>query len=137
MRLDLLVNDFVYRATTDRFIVLFEEHFRRNYVHVQDVARAFIFGIEEFNSMRGNAFNVGLSTANLTKKELCERIKIQIPEFFVTSAPIGEDPDKRDYVVSNERIESTGYRTRHSLRDGIDELIRSFAVIRDVGYRNS
>jgi nucleoside-diphosphate-sugar epimerase len=99
MRIDLLVNDFVYRAVNDRFVVLFEAHFKRNYIHIRDVARAFIHGIEHFDDMKGRPFNVGLSDANLSKAELCDRIKLQIPSFVYLEAPVGEDPDKRDYIV--------------------------------------
>lgn len=136
MRLDLLVNDFTYRACTDRFIVLFESHFKRNYLHVRDVARAFLHGIEHFDAMRGGPYNVGLSDANLSKRELCERIQAQLPSFVFIESAIGKDPDKRDYIVSNEKIERAGYRTAHSLDDGIRELIKGFAMIRNTKYSN-
>ena len=109
MRIDLLVNDFVYRAMNDRFVVLFEAHFKRNYIHIRDVARAFIHAMDKFAAMNGRPFNVGLSDANLSKAELCERIKAHVPNFQYFEAPVGEDPDKRDYIVSNSRIEATGY----------------------------
>lgn len=130
MRLDLLVNDFVYRAVLDRFIVLFEAHFKRNYIHVRDVARAFLHSIEHFATMKGGAYNVGLSDANLSKAELCSRIKAQLPEFVYLEAPIGQDPDKRDYIVSNAKIEATGYATAYSLDNGIRELIKGYRMIR-------
>jgi len=136
MRIDLLVNDFVYRAVTDRFIVLFEGHFKRNYLHVRDVARVFLHGIENFATMRGRPYNVGLSDANLSKIELCERIAAQLPSFVFTEAKIGEDVDKRDYVVSNERVEATGFRTAHSLDAGIAELIKGYRMIRNSVYGN-
>ena len=136
MRLDLLVNDFTYRAYTDRFIVLFESHFKRNYIHVRDVARAFLHGIEHFGTMKGGPFNVGLSDANLSKRELCERIQGHLPSFVFIESAIGADPDKRDYIVSNEKIERTGFRTAHSLDDGIRELIKGFAMIRSTKYSN-
>lgn len=136
MRLDLLVNDFTYRALTDRFIILFEEHFRRNYIHVRDVASAFIFGIQNFEQMKGEPFNVGLSTANLTKRELCEKIKEFLPEFYIESAKIGEDPDKRDYLVSNDKIESLGWSANHSLEYGIQELIKGYQIIQPNGFNN-
>ena len=104
MRLDLLVNDFVYRACNDKFIILFEGHFRRNFIHILDVVRVFNFGLENFPKMKGSTFNVGLSNANLTKIELCEEIKKQIPEFFYHEAKVGKDPDKRDYIVSNKKL---------------------------------
>ena len=136
MRLDLLVNDFTYRAYTDRFIVLFESHFKRNYLHVRDVARAFLHGIEHFESMKGGPYNVGLSDANLSKRELCERIQAHLPSFVFVESAIGQDPDKRDYIVSNEKIERTGYRPAYSLDDGIRELIKGFAMIRNSKYSN-
>jgi nucleoside-diphosphate-sugar epimerase len=137
MRLDLLVNDFTYRACFDRFIVLFESHFKRNYVHVRDVARAFLHGIDHFDTMKGGPYNVGLSDANLSKRELCERIQSHLPSFVFIESNIGTDPDKRDYIVSNEKIERTGYRPAFSLDDGIVELIKGFAMIRNSRYSNA
>lgn len=136
MRLDLLVNDFTYRAVTDRFVVLFEAHFKRNYIHVRDVARAFLHALRNFETMRGEAYNVGLSDANLTKRELCEEIRRQVPDFTIVEAPVGEDPDKRDYIVSNEKIERTGFRPRVSLSEGIAELIKGYQVVRRNQYGN-
>lgn len=136
MRLDLLVNDFTHRAFMDRAVVIFEGHFKRNYIHVRDVARAFIHGIENFDKMKNNAFNVGLSDANLSKLELCEEIKKQLPQFVFLEAPIGEDPDKRDYIVSNEKIEKTGFKPQVSLQHGIQELIKGFSIIRNSKYSN-
>jgi nucleoside-diphosphate-sugar epimerase len=136
MRLDLLVNDFTYRACTDRFIVLFESHFKRNYIHVRDVARAFLHGIERFDAMKGEPYNVGLSDANLSKRELCEKIQAHVPAFVFIESAIGRDPDKRDYIVSNEKVERAGYRTAYSLDDGIRELIKGFAMIRNTKYSN-
>lgn len=136
MRIDLLVNDFVYRAVKDRFIVLFQAHFKRNFVHVRDVARAFLHGIANFETMKGMPYNVGLDDANLSKWELCERIRAQVPDFTFIEAEIGEDPDKRDYIVSNERIGGTGYAPAHSLDDGIAELVKGFTMIRNTIYGN-
>jgi nucleoside-diphosphate-sugar epimerase len=136
MRIDLLVNDFVYRAVNDRFVVLFEAHFKRNYIHIRDVARAFMHAMDRFDEMSGRPYNVGLSDANLSKAELCERIKAQLPSFVYLEAPVGEDPDKRDYIVSNSRIEATGYKPAYSLDDGIRELIKGFHMIRDRVYGN-
>lgn len=136
MRIDLLVNDFVYRAVTDRAVVLFEAHFKRNYIHIRDVARAFIHGIAEFESMKDQAYNVGLSDANLSKLELCCRIKQYLPGFVFLEAPIGEDPDKRDYIVSNDKIERAGYRPAFSLDDGIRELIKGYRMLRNSTYGN-
>jgi nucleoside-diphosphate-sugar epimerase len=136
MRLDLLVNDFTYRAVTDRFIVLFEAHFKRNYVHVRDVARAFLHALGHFDAMRGQAYNVGLSEANLSKMELCEEIRRQVPDFCVMESPIGKDPDQRNYIVSNDKIERTGFKARVSLQEGIAELIKGYQVIRRSEYAN-
>ncbi len=136
MRIDLLVNDFVWRAVKDRAVVLFESHFRRNYIHVRDVAKAFIHGIENYHTMRGGAFNVGLSSANLSKWELCERIKTHVPAFVFLEAPIGEDPDKRDYIVSNAKIEATGFVPEWTLNRGIEELIRGYSMLRNSRYAN-
>lgn len=130
MRLDLLVNDFTYRACHDGSIVLFEENFKRNYIHVQDVVKAFLFGIENIEKMRGEAYNVGLSSANLSKRELCERIKKYVPSLYIHAAPVGKDPDQRDYIVSNEKIEALGWRPSKTLDAGIAELVDAFKIIR-------
>ena len=129
MRVDLLVNDFVHRAVTDRAVVLFEPHFKRNYIHVRDVARAFLHGIDRFETMRNQVYNVGLSDANLSKLELCQQIQRHLPKFVFLEAPIGEDLDKRDYIVSNAKIEATSFRPAHSLDDGIRELIKGYAML--------
>jgi nucleoside-diphosphate-sugar epimerase len=137
MRVDLLVNDFVHRAVTDRCLIVFEGHFRRNYLHIRDVARVFTHALGSFDSMKGRPYNVGLSSANLTKLELCAEIRKQIPSFVYLEAPIGEDPDKRDYIVSNERIEATGFSPAFNLQDGIAELRRAYQVLRVRGYSNA
>lgn len=136
MRMDLLVNDFTYRAYKDRFIILFEEHFRRNYIHIRDVAKAFLFAINQFDKMKGEPFNVGLSSANLTKRQLCEKIKEYIPDFYIHSAPIGEDPDKRDYIVSNEKLESLGWNPDYTLDMGIPELLKGYKILRPNRFAN-
>jgi len=136
MRIDLLVNDFAYRAVHDKFIVLFESHFKRNYIHIRDVTRVFLHGITNFDSMRGNIFNVGLSEANLSKKELCEAINIHAPDFMFIEAPIGKDPDQRNYIVSNEKIEGTGFKPVHSLDAGIQELIKGYTMIKNTKHGN-
>jgi Nucleoside-diphosphate-sugar epimerases len=136
MRIDLLVNDFVYRAVNDRAVVLFEPHFKRNYIHIRDVARAFLHGLDRFETMKDRPYNVGLSDANLSKWELCERIRHHLPRFVFLEAPIGEDPDKRDYIVSNARIEATGYQPAHSLDDGIAELIKGYRMLRNAVHGN-
>ncbi|MBA2260397.1 MAG: SDR family oxidoreductase [Acidobacteria bacterium] len=136
MRLDLLVNDFTYRACTDRFIVLFESHFKRNFIHVRDVARAFLHAIDNFEPMRGGPYNVGLSDANLSKRELCERIQAHVPSFVFSESNIGKDPDQRDYIVSNEKIERTGFAPMFSLDDGIRELVKGAVMIQNRRYSN-
>ena len=136
MRLDLLVNDFTYRAVNDRFIVVFEGHFKRNYIHVRDVARAFIHAIDNFEAMKNEPYNVGLSDANLSKLELCEAIKKHVADFVYLEASIGEDPDKRDYIVSNEKIEKTGFKPAYSLDMGIKELIKGYTIITNSKYSN-
>ncbi len=136
MRTDLLVNDFVLRAIRDRYLVIFEGHFKRNYLHIRDVARVFLHGIENFENMKGLPYNVGLSDANLSKVELCHIIKKRIPDFTFFESPIGEDPDKRDYIISNERIEKTGFKTKYSLDDGIEELVKAFNILRSSGFSN-
>lgn len=137
MRLDLLVNDFTYRAVNDRAVVVFEGDAKRNFLHVRDVAKAFLHAHENFDSMSANAFNVGLSNANLSKLELCAKIQEYVPDFVYLTAPVGEDPDKRDYIVSNVKIERTGWTPDHSLDMGIQELIRGYRMIRDdARFRN-
>lgn len=136
MRIDLLVNDFVYRAMQDRAIVIFEGHFKRNYIHIRDVVRAFLHGIANFEKMKGQPYNVGLEDANLSKIELCEVIKKHLPKLVYLEAPIGEDPDKRDYIVSNARILATGFAPEWSLDRGIEELIKGFTILRNSIYSN-
>lgn len=136
MRIDLLVNDFTYRAVHDRFVVLFESSFKRNYIHVRDIARVFIHGIEHYEKMNGQIYNVGLSEANVSKMELCQAIQKQVPDFTFLDAPIGKDPDQRNYIVSNEKIEATGYQPQMSLDAGIRELIKGFTMIRNTKYGN-
>jgi nucleoside-diphosphate-sugar epimerase len=136
MRLDLLVNDFVYRAVYDRFIILFEAHFKRNFIHVRDVANAFIHGMTNFDQMKNEPYNVGLSDANLSKKELCQEIQKHVNDFHFMESEIGKDPDKRDYIVSNEKIERTGYKQKVSLSEGIQELIKGYQIIKRNQYAN-
>jgi nucleoside-diphosphate-sugar epimerase len=136
MRLDLLVNDFTYRAVYDRFIVLFEAHFKRNYIHIRDIARVFIHCLENFEDMKNQPFNVGLSDCNISKRELCEEIKKQVPEFHIVESEIGRDPDKRDYIVSNKKIESKGFKPKFSLQFGISELIKAYNILKRNQYAN-
>ena len=136
MRLDLLVNDFVYRAVNDRAVVIFEGHFKRNYLHVRDAANAFLHAIANFDKMRGRAYNAGLEDANLSKLELCTEIQKQLPHFVFLEAPIGEDPDKRDYIVSNARLLESGFRPHFDLSQGITELIKAYQIIRNSRFSN-
>jgi len=136
MRLDLLVNDFVYRAVSDRAIVLFESHFKRNFIHIGDVARVFLHGLDHFDAMKGRPYNVGLDSANLSKWELCERIRAHVPGFVFFDAPIGQDPDKRNYVVSNARIAATGFEPEWTLDAGIEELIKVCRIVRRSAHGN-
>lgn len=136
MRIDLLVNDFTYRAVNDRFVVLFESQFKRNYIHVRDVTRAFQHGLKNFEKMKGQVYNVGLSDANVSKKELCEHIQKQVPDFVFIDAPVGKDPDQRNYIVSNAKIEATGYKPEFSLDRGIEELIKGYKMINNRLYGN-
>lgn len=135
-RLDLLVNDFVYRAVYDRSVILFESTFKRNFIHVQDIARVFIHGINNFEKMKNQVYNVGLKEANLSKKELCEKIKKFIPDFTYLESSIGTDPDQRNYIVSTEKIDKTGFVPQHSLDDGIQELIKTFTILGNKKYSN-
>lgn len=129
MRLDLLVNDFVYRAVTDKFLVLFQSQFKRNYIHVKDIARTFRFICDNYDTCRGQAYNVGLSTANLNKLELAQAIKQYIPALTIIEEEFAEDFDKRNYIVSNEKLEGIGWSPMYTLHDGIQELIQGYKMI--------
>ncbi len=128
MRTDLLVNDFVYKSYFDGYLVLFEPHFKRNYIHVKDVANSILHMIENFNKLRGNIFNVGLSNANLSKLELANRIKKFIPELVIKIESFKKDKDKRNYIVSNKKIENSGFKPSHQLNDGIKELMKYYST---------
>lgn len=136
MRIDLLVNDFTYRALRDRALLVFEGHFKRNYIHIRDVALGFTHAMAHFDRMRNEVYNMGLSEANLSKIELCERIKAHVPAFVYVEAAVGEDPDKRNYIVSNAKLEATGWRPQHSLDSGIVELVKGYRMIRNEIYSN-
>ena len=136
MRLDLLVNNFVYRALTDSFLILFEGHFKRNYVHVSDVVKMFMFGIENPDLVRNQIFNFGLSEANISKVELCEKIKRFIPNFVFQEDEFAKDPDQRNYIVSNKRIEALGMSARVTLDEGISELIKGLGMFTSYPYTN-
>ena len=136
MRLDLLVNDFTHRAVKDGAVTLFEGHFKRNYIHVRDVSKAFRHGLDQFDSMKGDIFNVGLSDANVSKLELCEIIKKEVPHFTITEAELGKDPDQRNYIVSNAKIEATGFTPDMSLTHGVQELVKGLTMLRNARYGN-
>jgi len=136
MRMDLLVNDFTYRALYDRFIVLFQPHFKRNYIHVRDVSSAFLHVINNIDKMKNNVYNLGLSSANLSKSELCEKIKSYINDFVIMTNDFAEDIDQRNYIVSNEKIEKNGFHPEFSIDDGIVELIKGYKIIKNNKFTN-
>lgn len=137
MRLDLLVNDFVYKAVTQGFLVLYEQHFKRNYIHIEDVARCFCYCIDHFDEMKGEPYNVGLNEANISKGELALKIKEHWPRLYIHAAEIGEDPDKRNYIVSNDKINRKGFIAEHSLDDGIEQLIRAYRMLTNTNFYNA
>ncbi len=135
-RLDLLVNEFVYKAFNDGYIVLYESHYKRNYIHIRDVAAGFIWAIENWDKVNGNVFNLGLSDANLSKLELCLKIKEFLPNFHIDLAEVSKDPDQRNYIVSNEKIESKGFKAKISIEDGIEELLKAYQILNINQYSN-
>jgi nucleoside-diphosphate-sugar epimerase len=136
MRIDLLVNDFTYRAVRDRAVVIFEGHFKRNFIHIRDVSKGFLFGMRNFDRMKNEVYNMGLSEANLSKLELAAAIKKEVPNFTFLEAPIGDDPDKRDYIVSNAKLEATGWAPEHGLDMGIRELVKGYRMLRNEIWSN-
>lgn len=136
MRLDLLVNNFVYRALTDGFIVVFEGHFKRNYIHVLDVIQAFNLALSNEKEFKGEIFNVGLSEANISKIDLCRKIQTIIPSFTYLEAPLGKDPDQRNYVVSNAKIEGIGFNPLVSLESGLQELVKGLKMFNHKPFTN-
>lgn len=134
-RLDLLVNDFTYRAYYDRAVVLFEADFKRNYLHIEDATDAFLFAMEN-SSIAGNCFNLGLSEANLSKRELCDLIKTVLPEFVYFVSEIGEDVDKRNYIVSNKKIENAGFKAYRSVKQGVQELKKALPLLKRNQFSN-
>lgn len=137
MRLDLLVNNFVFRAVTDGFLVIYEKHFKRNYVHIDDAAECICFCLEHFNEMKGEAYNVGLNDANLSKEELALKIKEHVPALYIHYAETGSDPDRRNYIVSNEKIGRKGFVARHSLDEGIKQLLKTYRMLPIGDWRNA
>src|SRR5207249_2061278 len=136
MRLDLLVNHFTYAAVTDGFIVIFEKHFKRNFIHIRDVADCFLHCIEHSAKMVGRPYNAGLETANISKEELALAIKKHVPNFYIHFGEIGEDPDKRNYIVSNQRLRDAGFEAQRSLDDGIRELIKGYRMMKRSAFKN-
>lgn len=136
MRLDLLVNNFTFRAITDGFVVVFEGHFKRNYIHLLDVVQAFNLALDNESAFKGEIFNVGLSEANISKVELCEKIREVIPGFTFLEASFGKDPDQRNYIVSNEKIESRGFRPEFSLERGLKELVKGLGMFNFKPFSN-
>ena len=136
MRIDLLVNDFVYKAIKYKSIILYEENYRRNFIHIRDAVNTFLFGIENFEKMKNQTYNVGLSSANITKRELAEKIKNHVKELYIHSSAISVDQDQRDYLVSNEKIESLGWKTQYDLDHGIEELIKVYKIIKTNFFSN-
>lgn len=137
MRLDLLVNHFVYAAVKDGYLVLFEKDFKRNFVHVRDVADCFIHAIENGPAMSGRPYNLGLDSANLSKEQLALAVKQQVPKFYIHFAAIGEDPDKRNYIVSSARLQAAGFEARRSLEDGIRELLKGYRMMAKGPFQNA
>ncbi len=136
MRLDLLVNHFVYAAVTDGYIVIFEKEFKRNYVHIRDVADCFVYCIEHPEKMVGRPYNVGLDAANLSKEELALKVKQYVPNFYIHFGPVGSDPDKRNYIVSNQRLREAGFEARRSLEEGIKELLKGYRMMGRSPFKN-
>ena len=136
MRVDLLVNNLVFLAVRQKRAEIFEGHFKRNFIHIRDVAAAFIYALENFERMKDEVYNVGLSEANLSKLELCARIKEEVPDFVYLESAAGQDPDKRDYIVSNAKIEKAGFKPVYSLHDGIRELIKGYQILGEGKFSN-
>lgn len=136
MRLDLLVNHFVYTAVFDRYLVIFEKDFKRNYVHVRDVADCFLYALQHPDGMVGRTFNLGLDEANLSKEELALKVKEWVPDFYIHFSEIGTDPDKRNYIVSNKRLAEAGFVAKRSLDDGIQELLKGYKMLGRGKFKN-
>lgn len=136
MRTDLLVNDFTYRAVHDGFLLLFESHFKRNYIHIRDIANVFSFALDNFQDMKSNIYNVGLSDANISKRELAEKIKIFVPKLVIKEEEFFSDQDQRNYIVSNKKIENAGFKTKYTLENGIEELVKGFKMLKNNIYGN-
>jgi len=136
MRIDLLVNHFVYAAITDGYIVIFEKDFKRNYVHIRDVADCFCYCIKNADKMKGLPYNVGLDAANLSKEQLALKVKDYVPNFFIHFSEVGSDPDKRNYIVSNQRLREAGFEAKRSIDDGIKELLKGYRMFGRSSFKN-
>lgn len=136
MRLDLLVNHFVYAAVTDGYVIIFEKHFKRNYIHIRDVADCFVYCVENADRMVGRPYNVGLDSSNLSKEELARKVQEHVPNFYISFAGVGNDPDKRNYIVSSQRLRAAGFEARRSLDDGIRELLKGYRMIGRGPFKN-
>lgn len=136
LRLDLLVNNFTYMAFTEGYLVIFEKDFKRNFVHVRDVADCMIHCIKNSKQMSGRPYNLGNDDANMSKEELALCIKEQLPNFYIHYADVGSDPDKRNYVVSNQRLREAGFEARRGISDGVKELIKGYQMLRRSPMKN-
>lgn len=137
MRLDLLVNHFTYAAATDGYIVIFEKDFKRNYIHIRDVADGFLYCIENSSRMTGRPYNAGLDAANLSKEELALKVKEYVPNFYIHFSEVGSDPDKRNYIVSNQRLREAGFEAKRSLEEGIEELLKGYSMMGRSRFKNA
>jgi nucleoside-diphosphate-sugar epimerase len=136
MRTDLLVNHFVYKAVTDHYIIIFEKDFKRNYVNVRDVADCFVHCIVNFSDMKGHPYNLGLENSNLSKAELALKIKEYVPDFYIHFAELDSDPDKRNYIVSSQRLKEAGFEAKRTLDDGIPELMKGYSMLGRSEFKN-
>lgn len=136
MRLDLLVNHFTYAAVTDGYLVIFEKDFKRNFIHIRDVADCFVHCLRHFDQMKGRPYNVGLDSANISKAELAHKVKEYVPNFFIHFSEVGSDPDKRNYIVSNQRLREAGFEAKRSLDEGIKELLKGYRMLGRGQFKN-
>lgn len=136
MRIDLLVNHFAYAASTDGYIVIFEKDFKRNYIHIRDVADCFLYCLANLKKMAGRPYNLGLDAANLSKEELALKVKEHVPNFYIHFSEVGSDPDKRNYIVSNQRLREAGFEAKRGLDQGIRELLKAYRTMRKTQYGN-
>jgi len=136
MRIDLLVNHFTYAAATDGYIVIFEKDFKRNYIHIRDVADCFLYCLGNAQRMAGKPYNLGLDAANLSKEDLALKVKKHVPKFYIHFSEVGSDPDKRNYIVSNQRLKDAGFEAKRNLDQGITELLKAYRMVRKTQFGN-